>query len=164
MVIRGAVAILLAAIGVCTAGCIIIPIPRSTKDQGIRGRVTAVHLEGVRAGETRRRDVLLLLGEPDEVHRLKSATYDCYVTNASRTDVIVGLAIPARAEARFYRASREFLFVKFDHAGVVEKHAFRTIDYSVDVSGESAAPVPVLQEIEEWESGQPRSRPKLGKP
>jgi len=154
----------MALLAMVTSGCIIIPVPRSTKDEGVRGTFGHAQVEFIRNGETTRRDVLLQLGEPDEIHFVHSRSYDVYVADVSRGDVHIALLVPGRgAGGTFRTGSRDLLLLRYGGDGIVEKHTFSTMRYRIknDLL-EFDHTVPEL--IQEWEQSNSRSpKPRMGR-
>jgi hypothetical protein len=169
MITRKAVIFLLLLVPASTTGCILIvvPVPRSVKEEGARATVGLEQLDFLEEGETHRRDVLLRLGEPDETHRIGANCYDSYLCDVSRTDTFVAIGIIAptggAGDAKIHRETRrDFLFIKFDEGGVARNHTFETLrltrNKTGDVSGKS-----VSEMIQDWESGKgtpPPSTPR----
>jgi len=158
----------LALLAAGTTGCIIIPVPRSTAEVGARGSVDPHQVEFLRDGETRRREVLLELGEPDDSFMIGDQLVDSYLCDVSRSDVHFGGAIPFPAPpflipfgGTLKSARRDFLFIKFDGEGTATRHGFKSYSYSRN-QGES--PDKSVREVmEEWDSGkepEPPPRPR----
>lgn len=146
--------LLMFPLGGSAVGCVIIPIPQSTKAEGIRARLSGEQLVAIDPGVTSRRRSLLILGEPDQVLGIGSETYDCYVIRATRTDVLLGILIPPRGIGTTLRGgSREYLFVHSGREGLVKKYAIRTVLFNVNAGGGQDPHQSVRDMIEDWEAG-----------
>jgi outer membrane protein assembly factor BamE (lipoprotein component of BamABCDE complex) len=160
MVMRTVILCVVLAAAAATSGCLIVPIPRSVEEEGIRATIGREELAFVHTGETTRREVLLTLGEPDDTQQ-QGQYYSCYVVGASRTDVHWGVFIPAPggggagASGVLRSGSRDFLLLRFDAAGVVQKVKVETVryglnNYNIEVPFKTSA-----QLIREWAETEP---------
>lgn len=150
---KGHLLLLLLPLGASALGCIIIPIPRSTKQEGVRPKIPWEQLVAIEPGVTSRRRSLLILGEPDQALRIGPETYDCYLTRATLTDVMVGLPIPNVRGITLRNGSREYLFIHSGKDGIVKKHAFRNLVLNVEDRGVGESSVREM--IEDWEAELP---------
>jgi hypothetical protein len=160
MVTRLAAAMMLATLGAAATGCIIVPIPRSTKHEGIRADLSPQQLDFIEPGVTSRREVLFRLGEPDETCRGTWSTLS-YVASASRTDVhwAVGVPLPPRGvgvEGTVHEGSRTYLLIRVDPSGRVLRHRFRKVSYRLKGTVEEGHKS-VAQLVAEWESSEPEN-------
>jgi hypothetical protein len=156
MVIRSATAALLLMAG---AGCIIIPIPRSTKAEGVRASIDSSDLGFLRPGTTTRREVLLRLGEPDQTRRT-SWSYLCYAASSSRTDVHVALLVPGRAQGVVRDGTRSYLLLRFDDSGTLLISRLKKVSYRLtgpEGSTESANKS-MSELVDEWEKNEKEGR------
>jgi len=128
------------------AGCIVVP--RSTQNEGARGVVLQGSLDFAQAGETKRRDLLLRLGEPDETRDVGAACYDVYLVRTSRWSTHSFREFGGSA----HRGDQDFLLLRYTSLGVLEKHVFTNVPFK-DPDGALAPRWILSQLIEKWENG-----------
>lgn len=128
-------------------GCLVVPLPRPSSDQGARPRLSPDRLQAIQPGQARRRDVLLLLGEPDEVVRVGCETVDAYVVGASASQVRWSVC---RVEGTEHHGRRDYLFVHSDFDGLVRRHGF--LAHAVSFGHLGSSP---LNGVDVWALGTP---------
>lgn len=165
MVTRFAGLILIATGAMSGIGCVLIPIPRSIEEEGLRAVVGRDQLKFLQHGVTRYREVLLRLGEPDEIHTIDRRTA-CYAIDAVRTDIHWSIILP---DARFQscrQGSREFLLLRLDENNLVTASKIAKVHYTATltqaglvVTGKHSIREAVEDWVQELRTGKPLDAP-----
>jgi hypothetical protein len=144
-------AVLLILTGLSSGGCFVVPVPRSTKEEGTRGPITSDDTRFIQEGTTTLEELLLALGEPDYL----DSFHVVYGWCGSKMDVYWGYVIPGPPYAagagggvkRF--VVNELFLVEFDRRHRVRRFEFLAASGSQG-EGPWKAPPSIETVLREW--------------